>query len=500
MLPGGGGMYIHPFPPVYSLNLNPSIFMEYNDQPFLSDDFHEVLERYENMIKDNGRIYFDCDDLIDLAEYYAYNKMPKKSSEVIEYAQTLHPDNQDIQLYQCRILLINGNAEEALEKLNSLPDQTDREVTFLRAEILLDMEEDAKADEELKRLAADELYSKETVIDIANLYMDSNLPDKAYEWGKDLFEKYPDDKEVSDLMYRCLYDSEDYDAAIEIVNKRLDENPYSEYEWMKLARCYMSQENASKAIEALEFALSINDKSTDVLECMAFCLMQMQETKKACQVWKKLQKIVPDSFAAIHGLSACYFDMGKYKQSAAYTTKLIDFKGERPAEYNMAEIYQMRARAYLMTKEFEKCEADLDKAVSISPQNASIYLTMASCHSNLDKREKVIEDLGYAELYAGNDYPVVYELALMYIKYALFDDAIRLMEKYEDIFKDKFEKFYPLLTYCHWVKGDKRKALEYMEKNPLSPVLLMEMLDDEELYKILNDMLTLHDELHNNDE
>ena len=162
---------------------------ESNQLPDSSDETRQLVARFKEMEENRKSVYFDSEELISIAEFYAYNNQPEESSKVLEYALKIHPENLDIQLYRCRALMAEGKTEDAERFLDLITDQNDREVIFLRAEILLEQSDLKNAEKLLKKLADDEGHSKEVILDIADTYIDFNMPKEAYGWLSPLYEK-----------------------------------------------------------------------------------------------------------------------------------------------------------------------------------------------------------------------------------------------------------------------------------------------------------------------
>ena len=139
---------------------------ESNQLPDSSDETRQLVARFKEMEENRKSVYFDSEELISIAEFYAYNNQPEESSKVLEYALKIHPENLDIQLYRCRALMAEGKTEDAERFLDLITDQNDREVIFLRAEILLEQFRShpcVRRDEELLAYYKEQGYDVEEI-------------------------------------------------------------------------------------------------------------------------------------------------------------------------------------------------------------------------------------------------------------------------------------------------------------------------------------------------
>ena len=77
----------------------------------------EVLRkvwRYEEMLRSNTKVYFDEDDLLDIAEYYYYD-MSKDAEALrcLDYALKLHPESLPVKLRISEIRYFQGETARA---------------------------------------------------------------------------------------------------------------------------------------------------------------------------------------------------------------------------------------------------------------------------------------------------------------------------------------------------------------------------------------------------
>ena len=64
-----------------------------NNKDTSSKEVLRKVWRYEEMLRSNTKVYFDEDDLLDIAEYYYYD-MSKDAEALrcLDYALKLHPE------------------------------------------------------------------------------------------------------------------------------------------------------------------------------------------------------------------------------------------------------------------------------------------------------------------------------------------------------------------------------------------------------------------------
>ena len=128
---------------------------------FEDPEFKDILAKYEGMAESHTPTYFDAEELTDIAEYYASHNEEQKAEEAIDFALRLHPNNTDALIFKSRSLYIKGKLSEAYQVMNLIEDHSDREVKFLKADLLIEERRIEEAEAILQELAKSENESFE---------------------------------------------------------------------------------------------------------------------------------------------------------------------------------------------------------------------------------------------------------------------------------------------------------------------------------------------------
>lgn len=226
---------------------------------FEEEDFKANLARYEAMLGGGPSVYLDADELTDIAEYYMVKNDEQRANDCIDYALTLHPGDVDPLIFRARQQMFKGNYEQARAIRDTITDQTDREVYFLNAELMI---REKKADE-----ASDYLVAKAAgmgkdrplfVYDSACIFFDYELYEQALMWTDWLLQHEPGYK-VYSLRAEILLEADRPEEAVEMLDKALDIDPYAVAAWEMMADAHFMQEHFYEAIEAADFALAIDE-------------------------------------------------------------------------------------------------------------------------------------------------------------------------------------------------------------------------------------------------
>lgn len=157
--------------------------MQIDDEYFDSKEFKEVLNSYEESIESGDTPFMDVDDLVDIADYYNYKGKAAKSREAIGLALELYPEAASPLIFKACEELRNGRIENAEELAGCVTDKETPDYKYLEAEILIAKNEIDKAEKFLHEyfMTVEPDDYDDFVLDIANIYIDYGINDKAYQ-------------------------------------------------------------------------------------------------------------------------------------------------------------------------------------------------------------------------------------------------------------------------------------------------------------------------------
>lgn len=284
---------------------------------FGSPEFKKILEAYESALAAGSSIYMDADELTDLAEYYTMVAIDEKqAAEVIQLALQLHPDAVDPQIFLARQAMLKNDNKRAIKLCNAIPDQSHREVFFLRAELMV---RDGKNDRARAYLleCADQVTEDLDyfLFDSAYIFIDYHDYASARTFAEELERMAPNWFKTWELWADISLGLEDNNKALECIEKMLDKDPFYISAWNWRTEAYCGLYDYTKAFESTEFALAVDPQNERALELKAWVLMRQENFEEAHQLYQKLQEINCDS--EMHPLydSYCLFDLGRLDES-----------------------------------------------------------------------------------------------------------------------------------------------------------------------------------------
>ena len=93
-----------------------------------------LIQRFENIISQGAVQYLDTDDLETIIDCYIAIDQLDKARIALDYAYRIHPASTEIHCKEGKLLLMEGNYEEAIKILDAillyLPSVTYECITF----------------------------------------------------------------------------------------------------------------------------------------------------------------------------------------------------------------------------------------------------------------------------------------------------------------------------------------------------------------------------------
>ena len=400
---------------------------------FEDPEFKELLAKYEGMVENHTPTYFDAEELTDIAEYYASIGDEQKTEDAIDFALRLHPNNTDALVFKSRSLCIKGKLEEAYQVMNLIEDTSDREVQFLKADLLMEERRMEEADAIYLALAQSEDESLEVLMDIFMTYMDTNQKEYAARWLKKIEEKGYN--ETNSQKFRdawcdfCMTFGEP-EKATNAFQITLDERPYSLIHWNGMAKCYLAQNEIEKALEAAEFALAIEENNPEALEVKAFCYCQTENLDEAIAIY---QQLLPESKAPsrIYAMMAkCYLDKEMAVEAKEICLKWLKDCPKMTA-FEKSEVYSYISLCCFNLQQPEEGMKYIDAALNLEPSFRGAMLQKGMIHLQMDdnnEAEKLFQRVMDISM-DDEQSEVLYNVANSYFFLQMYPQVIEWCEK-----------------------------------------------------------------------
>ncbi|MBR5803440.1 MAG: tetratricopeptide repeat protein [Bacteroidaceae bacterium] len=352
-------------------------YSAYFEQP----EFKDTLARYEAMTMRGERAYFDPEQLTDIAEYYATRNREKDAERVIDYALAMHPGSTDPMVFRARTYMLRGDLKTAYQVANSIPDQSDREVTFLYAELMLTEERQAEAQTLLvSSLLENETSHKEyalTVQDIIELHLDYNYFHEATSLALATLEKAQREQWkprttmiVRSLAAECLRNAGRLEEAVVELNHMLDEEPFEVSNWLNLGNVYNQMERFGEAIDALDYALAIEPENLDALFSKGHSFALLGNEGKALEIYRTCLARGYDKALASYTCGVMETALELYQDAIPHLTYAYTVYGDLSI-YSFSTCFNL-ALSYIETGDMKRAAEYYHRAFKIDPNDEGL--------------------------------------------------------------------------------------------------------------------------------
>lgn len=325
-------------------------------------DLRECIRRYEDMLLEGRKDYFDEDDLLDVADYY-YNDMsrPADAMQCLDFLLTMHPLCVQAQLMKAEILFYSGQKTEAWSILNAVRSDRDPDVMYYYG--LFSLEEGRKRD-------AAAYYSRayfaqtgdalDMFVQIAWDYLEHCEVEGLDKWFAVIPDCYRNNTRVLEAMAEYYRQTGEFDQAVAVEQKLIDKDPYNVRYWTSLTKLYCQSDRYSDAIESVTYSLDIAPDDTEALMLAGEVFTHLNEWEKARDCYEKYISIDDRSANAYYDYAHVLVCLDKYQDALVqlkYAEKYCDGKSIR-----MLEIDQLFSSVYWAVGDYAKARRFLERS------------------------------------------------------------------------------------------------------------------------------------------
>lgn len=437
---------------------------------FEEEDFKENLARYEAMLNGGPSAYLEGDELTDIAEYYLSHGEPEKANACIDYALTLHPDSVDPLIFKARQHMFSGQLSQAQDICDSIQEQNDREVIFLHAELLIRKQHTAEAIRflrERKEYFSDNRKDLYTYLyDCACILEDYAHYDKALEWADEAERISGPNLNIQFLKAEIYSTQENFEKATELLEKILDEDPYSLKSWNMLADTYFMREMYDKAIEAAEFSLAIKEKENpEALFAKANCLYHLGNFEEAHRLYSQYIHDFPktDEYPYLFD-GLCLNQMERYEDACSRLESAEKYSNDCSPE--QLQIYLQLSFAYSKVGKFQKALHYLDRAQNYDPEGFDYNVLKGHILLENGFTQEALEYFQKAKEESTEGERTYFLIAVSLFENRMYADALENFNELLDFCSPQTEiNCNPYLAYCFYYAKDEIQYLKYLERS-----------------------------------
>jgi tetratricopeptide (TPR) repeat protein len=206
---------------------------------------------------------------------------------------------------------------------------------------------------------------------------------------REILSQSPDDLRVIIPAVAALYSQRQYDEAEQILNRASRKKLYRpELQRLRL-QSYLRQGRLDSASEILEDLL-VHDPDNQSA-CLSLALLKIQhgDYDRASELLDRLKLSDPNSLAVNAARIQLSIRQGKKAEALRICDEVVD-------ELNTASAYILRARTYATLRQADKAVKDLDRAVSIEPDNTEVWASRSDFYRSMGQIRNAAADIKQA--------------------------------------------------------------------------------------------------------
>lgn len=433
--------------------------MSSSDNYYNSKKFKHILTEYEESEKTGHPVFLDSEEFTDIAEYYHMHGQLQKAINVIDYAISIYPGAVAPLIFKARMALLKeGNAEKAREIAAEIDDKTDLDYYYIQAEIMIVEQQEDEADDYLKACyhQIDEEDEQDYVLDVATLFADYDLIDKADEW----LQRYNDDSQADyrELLGRILLGKGKYAESEKVFNELIDENPFSSHYWNYLASSQLMANRIHDSIESSEYSIAINPDNEEALLNKANGLYSLGNYEEALEYYRRYTQICPSDETGEMFQGVCLLCLNQLEEAVEHLKNAE--KTAPPNSPNLHEIYQELAFTLSRLGFLDAALSYVDKTDQLDCDHNEMMVLRGHLLLEHGQLAEAQTCFGYAVKESGGSPHIFLRIAISVFDNGYLQLAYKMLSILKKSSGNKLQEGYSYLAACCKELG---KQNEYME-------------------------------------
>lgn len=443
--------------------------MHIDEELFKRKEFKRNLKLYEDTVKSGKTVFMDIDDLTDIIDYYNYDGQVDEAERVANYALSLYPGAIGPLVFKARKAISEDDLEEAGICCESIEDKSDIDYFYLKVELKIADEKYNEA-EEMLELAYSNIDSEDKenfLLDTAALYVDYGISELGEKWLNRMANK--DNHDRLELMSRIYCNRGDYEKAIAVLEKLIDNNPFISRYWNMLAMIQLCNNQFEDCHTSAEYSLAITPDNTDGLWCKAKALLGLCNAEEALIVYDKFLERVPNCARAEADKGSCYLQMGMFDKALEMLKQAESHNDDDMSL--LTQVYDDMAFTYSNLNDIDRALSCLEKADQQNPMRNDIcgvdYQRMVlKGHILLQngKKEKAIDIFEQAIKESKKSPEIIFKVIVSVYEHAMYELAIKYFKKLEKIMPEEWTHGYSYMAASLIKTSKLQEGLSYLKK------------------------------------
>ena len=454
--------------------------MNTGDEYFDSQEFQNMLASYEQAVSTGEPVLMDADELSEIADYYQMQGQADDAEKAIRLALSLSPGAIAPLTYRIHEALYEGDVEKAKDYLGQITETDAPDYVYDRAEVLL---AEGKIDE-ADRLLRDELMRvppeeyQDYVIDVATLYQDWGVSDKAMEWM--IRAKQEDSLEYKELKARTLFGLGKYQDSEKVFNELIDCDPYQKRYWNALASVQFMREDFNGSVQSSEYAIAIDPNDPEGLIAKANALYRLGNYEVAYDYYSRYIRLVPDDeFAYLHQATTL-INLERNDEAIRALEQAKTIAEENAPSPYLADIYTELAFAYSEQGDHDKAVTYINMTDELDCDHTQMLVIKGHLSIRAGRLEDAVNYFKQALEESDDKFQTHLRIIVSIYDNTMVEAAYKLFKHFFKAVPPDFNDGYAYMAQCCY---DLKKGNEFMhylklacKKNPQEARLILSHL------------------------
>lgn len=333
----------------------------------------EAMEWLNRAIKADPKM---VEAYVTLADYQAQRYNFLAAARVLEQARKANPKSHEVFRGFAMVELKRNNPKGAItfgkRALQLYENDVDTQIILAQASLAM---RDAKMAYNYAARAVDlDVNHRQAQIVYAEALAGMNGFDVGLDYMIKLINNYSQVNEYRLALGNMLLNDERFQQAEEVFRQviKLQEKPKEAY--VGLAKVLKAEGNMSEALDLLLKAAVLDPADAEPLFLAGNIYLDLKKPQEAAVQFQRvltINKLYP----------LVQYQLGRAALlSNDPKTTLTHTEAEKRANPNLADAYLLAAEAHALMQQYTNCATEYQRAIKLRPQQASIYVKMASCY------------------------------------------------------------------------------------------------------------------------
>ncbi|HKL08156.1 MAG TPA: tetratricopeptide repeat protein [Bacteroidales bacterium] len=447
--------------------------MKEDFEDFFSDDYNELVNRYEDMIKNKHQYFFDVYEFENIIDFYIETNKANNALNVVKFASKQHPGSLAIQLKKAQVFIDKGFAAQALRIIQEIEniESTNPEIFLLKGTAcnILEQYNDAEEAFDIAVEYAFEEDKVDTLNTIAQEFEQIGKYKIALKYLHEAFKLEPTNiMFLYDIAY-CYEKAGEIKQSLTFYQKYLDKEPFSENAWYNLGILYSKVDNYKKAIDAFEYAIAINSDFSLAYYSLANAYSADEQHYKAILNYKEFIDIDSDSPEIFTYIGNCYENLDQEDLALKYYDKALSI------DKKFSDAISGKASIMFQLQKYDISLELIKKALTIDNDNPDFHYLLGNILTEMNKKNLALK--AYQKAYAidSSEPDFIIALSDAYIFYKNYEKAIAILSQGINDNK-KNSILYFRLAGSYFLARKNNMGVQYFEKGlKLNPIFYFEI-------------------------